>query len=393
MAQPKKPKKAQPKRLGSRPQARTAKALKRKNKPAPHVPYAARPAKAPIEELRPDEIVKTRIPSEFEPARADKIVATLLEGVSRSEFEPARADKIVATLLEGVSRSRVQKALDLGMVKVNGQPADRRTVLNPGDAIEVALPSPGEPTARPVKMTIEVLFEDAHIIAVNKPAGLLTHPVQGSDEVSIVHGLLHYTKGKLAPAGGAPRPGVVHRLDRETSGVIVLAKTDKAYHALVAQFAARTAKKEYLALVDKAPRLLSGVINANIDRHRTVRVRMAVREDGREAITDWRVEEKYGVDAALVRAFPHTGRTHQIRVHLAHITHPILGDRTYGKFDVPTYTGWPMPRVMLHAHKLTLAHPQTGKPLTITVEPPKDFLELKEWLAKKFGRKPYLLPA
>jgi 23S rRNA pseudouridine1911/1915/1917 synthase len=105
------------------------------------------------------------------------------------------------------------------------------------------------------------------------------------------------------------------------------------------------------------------------------------------------VEEKYGVEAALVRAFPHTGRTHQIRVHLAHITHPILGDRTYGKFDVPTYTGWPMPRVMLHAHKLTLTHPQTGKPLTITVEPPKDFLELKEWLAKKFGRKPYLLPA
>ena len=114
MANQKKPKKAQPKRLGSRPQARTAKALKRKDKPAPHVPYAARPAKAPIEELRPDEIVKTRIPS---------------------EFEPARADKVVATLLEGVSRSRVQKALDLGMVKVNGQPADRRTVLNPGDAI------------------------------------------------------------------------------------------------------------------------------------------------------------------------------------------------------------------------------------------------------------------
>ena len=238
-----------------------------------------------------------------------------------------------------------------------------------------------------------VIHEDDSVIVLNKPAGLLTHPVQGSDEVSIVHGLLHYTKGKLAPAGGAPRPGVVHRLDRETSGVIVLAKTDKAYHALVAQFAERTAQKEYLALVDKAPRLLSGVINANIDRHRTVRVRMAVREDGREAITDWRVEEKYGVEAALVRAFPHTGRTHQIRVHLAHITHPILGDRTYGKFDVPSYTGWPMPRVMLHAHKLTLMHPQTGKPLTITVEPPKDFQELKAWLANKFGRKSYLLPA
>ena len=372
MATQKKPKKPQPVRKGSRPQARTVKALKRKAKPAPHVPYAARPAKAPTEEARPDEIVSARVPS---------------------EFEPARADKIVATLLEGVSRSRVQKALDLGMVKVNGVAADRRTVLNPGDHVEVALPSPGEPTARPVKMALEVLFEDAHIIAINKPAGLLTHPVQGSDEVSVVHGLLHYTKGKLAPAGGAPRPGVVHRLDRETSGVIVLAKTDKAYHALVSQFAERTAQKEYLALVDKAPRLLSGLIDAKIDRHRTVRVRMAVRDDGREASTEWRVEEKFGPQAALVRAFPHTGRTHQIRVHLAHLGHPILGDRTYGKFDVPTYTGWPMPRVMLHAHRLTLTHPQTGKPLTISVEPPKDFKELQAWLAAKFGRKSYLLPA
>ena len=371
MAPPRKRAKTRPKRIGSRPQARTAKALKRKAKPAPHVPYASRPAKAPTEEVRPDEIFKTRIPG---------------------ELEPARADKIIATLLDGVSRSRVQKALDLGMVKVNGRPADCRTVLNPGDAVEVALPSPGEPTARPVKMRLEVLFEDAHLIAINKPAGLLTHPVQGSDEVSVVHGLLHHTKGKLAPAGGAPRPGVVHRLDRETSGVIVLAKTDKAYHALVEQFAERTARKEYLALVDKAPRLLSGVINANIDRHRTVRVRMAVREDGREAVTDWRVEEKFGEQAALVRTFPHTGRTHQIRVHLAHLGHPILGDRTYGKFDVPAFNGWPMPRVMLHAHRLTLTHPQTGKPVTIVAEPPKDFLDLQAWLAGRFGRRTYSTP-
>lgn len=368
MATPRKPAKRRPARIGSRPQARTAKALRRKARPAPHVPYAARPAKAPVEEVRPDEIFKTRIPG---------------------EFEPARADKVVSTLLDGVSRSRIQRALDLGMVKVNGVKADRRTVLSPGDAVEVALPSPGEPTARPVKMSLRVLFEDAHLIAVDKPAGLLTHPVQGSDEVSVVHGLLHHTKGRLAPAGGAPRPGVVHRLDRETSGVIVLAKTDKAYHALVTQFTERTAQKEYLALVDKAPRLLSGVIDAAIDRHRTVRVRMAVREDGREAVTEWRVEEKYGEHAALVRACPHTGRTHQIRVHLAHLGHPILGDRTYGKFDVPAFTGWPMPRVMLHAHRLTLTHPQTGKELTLAAEPPKDFLGLQGWLTGKFGRKTY----
>lgn len=301
----------------------------------------------------------------------------------------ARADKIVSGLMEGVSRSRVQKALDLGLITFEGKPIDRRTVLNPGDEIQIALPTPEEPTATAVKMKLEVLFEDAHLIAINKPSGLLTHPVQGSDELSVVHGLLHHTKGKLAPAGGAPRPGVVHRLDRETSGVIVLAKTDKAYHNLVKQFAERTAQKEYLALVDKSPRLLGGCVNAKIDRHRSVRVRMAVREDGRDAITDWRVEEKFGPNAALVRAFPHTGRTHQIRVHLGHIGHSILGDRTYGKFDVPAFTGWPMPRVMLHAQRLTLLHPQTGKPLTIAVDPPADFKELQEWLAAKYGRKSY----
>ena len=303
-----------------------------------------------------------------------------------ADAAPARADKILSGLLDGISRSRVQKALDLGLITRDGVAIDRRTVLNPSDALTVALPAPEEPTASAVKMKLEVIFEDAHIIAINKPSGLLTHPVQGSDELSVVHGLLFHTKGKLAPAGGAPRPGVVHRLDRETSGVIVLAKTDKAYHNLVEQFANRTAQKEYLALVDKSPRLLGGEINANIDRHRTVRVRMAVREDGRhEAITDWRVEEKYGPQAALVRAFPHTGRTHQIRVHLAHIGHPILGDRTYGKFDVPAFDNWPMPRVMLHAHRLTLKHPQTGKTLTLSVEPPKDFKDLQAWLTKKYG--------
>ena len=333
---------------------------------------AARGAKAPVAPAKETEKTKLKIP-------ADQAAG--------------RADKLVPSLLDGVSRSRVQKALDLGLITLGGKPIDRRTVLNPGDAIEVALPSPGEPTARPVKMALEILFEDAHLIAVNKPAGLLTHPVQGSDEVSVVHGLLHHTKGKLAPAGGAPRPGVVHRLDRETSGVIVLAKTDKAYHALVAQFAERTARKEYLALVDKAPRLLSGVIDAKIDRHRTVRVRMAVREDGRDAVTEWRTEEIYGPQAALVRAFPHTGRTHQIRVHLAHLGHAILGDRTYGKFDVPAFASWPMPRVMLHAQRLTLTHPKTGQPLTIAVEPPADFQELRRWLATKYGRKTYLLPA
>ncbi len=343
-----------------------------KKKPTTEAPAAirraARGAKAPAAPAKEQEKIKVRIPADH---AAD------------------RADKIVSTLMEGVSRSRVQKALDLGLITLGGKAIDRRTMLNPGDEIVVILPTPEEPTATAVKMKLEVLFEDAHIIAINKPTGLLTHPVPGSDELSVVHGLLHHTKGKLAPAGGAPRPGVVHRLDRETSGVIVLAKTDKSYHSLVEQFSQRTAQKEYLSLVDKCPRLLGGTIDAKIDRHRTVRVRMAVREDGREAITDWRVEEKYGAQAALIRTFPHTGRTHQIRVHLSHIGHAILGDRTYGKFDVPAFDGWPMPRVMLHAHRLTLLHPHTGKPLTIEVAPPADFVALQDWLGKKYGRKAY----
>ena len=303
----------------------------------------------------------------------------------------ARADKILSNLIEGVSRSRVQRALNQQLVKRQGVVIDSRTVLQPGDEVVVQLPDPIEPTASAVKMKLEILFEDEHLIAVNKPAGLLTHPVSGSNEKSLVQGLLYHTQGKLAPAGGAPRPGVVHRLDRETSGVIVLAKTDKAYHSLVEQFTHRNAQKEYLALVDKSPRLLSGSIDANINRHRTIRVRMAVREDGREASTDWRVEEKYGPQAALVRAFPHTGRTHQIRVHLAHIGHAILGDRTYGKFDTPAFADWPIPRVMLHAHRLTLNHPQTGKPLTIAVDPPADFQKLREWLKSRFGFKSFNL--
>jgi len=178
--------------------------------------------RAPATETKPNEKFKVRV---------------------SDEQAAARADKIVSGLMEGVSRSRVQRALDLGLITLGGKAIDRRTVLNPGDEIVIELPTPEEPTATAVKMKLEVLFEDAHLIAINKPSGLLTHPVQGSDELSVVHGLLYHTKGKLAPAGGAPRPGVVHRLDRETSGVIVLAKTDKAYHNLVEQFSQRTAQK------------------------------------------------------------------------------------------------------------------------------------------------------
>lgn len=301
-----------------------------------------------------------------------------------------RVDKVAALLLPDVSRSRVQKAVDLGQVMVNGKVADRRTTVEAGDAIDVVLPVPDEPTVSPRKLALPVLFEDTHIIVIDKPAGLITHPVTGSDEISVVHALLHQTKGKLAPAGGTIRPGIVHRLDRETSGVMVVAKTDAAFHGLISQFSGREPDKEYLALVDKVPRLLSGTISASIDRHRMVRVRMAVRDDGKEAVTDWQVEARFGAQASLIRARPRTGRTHQIRVHLAHLGHPILGDRTYGKFENPIFKDWPMPRVMLHAHRLHLNHPVSGKPMIFTAKIPKDFTSLEKWLGKTYGERRFV---
>lgn len=300
-----------------------------------------------------------------------------------------RVDKAVAPLISGVSRARVQKALDLGMIRVNGEVAGRKTLAGPGDAVEVTLPTPDAPTVAPKKIPLSILYEDAHIVVIDKPAGLITHPVTGDDEVSVVHALLYHTKNKLAPAGGTIRPGIVHRLDRETSGAMVVAKTDKAFHSLVAQFAGREPDKEYLALVDKCPRLLSGTISASIDRHRMVRVRMAVRDDGKDAHTDWHVESKFGPQAALICARPRTGRTHQIRVHLAHLGHAILGDRTYGDFKHATFEAWPMTRVMLHAHRLTLSHPISGKSMTFKAPIPKDFKRLEAYLAKTFGRRDF----
>ncbi len=301
-----------------------------------------------------------------------------------------RVDKVAAALIPGVSRSRVQRALALGLVRVNGKVAGVKTLAAAGDAIDLDLPAPEAPTVAPLKIPLTILHEDAHLVVIDKPAGLLTHPVTGDDSVSVVHALLHHCKGKLAPAGGVIRPGIVHRLDRETSGVMVVAKTDKAFHGLVEQFANRQAHKEYLALVDKVPRLLSGTMSASIDRHRVVRVRMAVRDDGKEAVTDWQVEAKFGPQAALIRALPRTGRTHQIRVHLAHLGHPILGDRTYGKFDDAAFAGWPMPRVMLHAHRLRLTHPVTGKDLVVEAPIPKDFAKLGAWLGKAYGRRDFI---
>lgn len=298
--------------------------------------------------------------------------------------ERERADKVLAAAFPELSRSRVQKILDAERVRLGGAVVARKTPLSAGDALEIDFPEPPKTSLTPTEMPLDVLFEDDDLIVINKEPGVVTHPGAGTGDDTLVHALLHRTGGRLATAGGELRPGVVHRLDKETSGVMLFAKTDAAYFSLVEKFQARELNKEYLALVDKAPDLLAGVIREPIERHPTNRVKMAVREDGKPARTDWFVEEKFGTDAALVRCVLHTGRTHQIRVHLAFIGHPILGDRTYGKL-VHRHEGWPLPRVMLHAARLRLEHPITGEPLDFKAFPPPDFANLADFLRGRFG--------
>lgn len=298
--------------------------------------------------------------------------------------ERERADKVLAAAFPELSRSRVQKILDAERVRLGGAVVARKTPLSAGDALEIDFPEPPKTSLTPTEMPLDVLFEDDDLIVINKEPGVVTHPGAGTGDDTLVHALLHRTGGRLATAGGELRPGVVHRLDKETSGVMLFAKTDAAYFSLVEKFQARELNKEYLALVDKAPDLLAGVIREPIERHPTNRVKMAVREDGKPARTDWFVEEKFGTDAALVRCVLHTGRTHQIRVHLAFIGHPILGDRTYGKL-VHRHEGWPLPRVMLHAARLRLEHPITGEPLDFRAFPPPDFANLADFLRGRFG--------
>jgi len=221
------------------------------------------------------------------------------------------------------------------------------------------------------------LFEDKSLLVVNKPAGLVVHPAAGHEEHTLVNALLHHCKGSLSGIGGVARPGIVHRLDKETSGCLVVAKNDETHIALAEQFSNREVKKIYHALVCGEPARDSGEIRAAIARHPTHRKRMAVRDDsdGRAAHTSYRILERLYA-ATLMEAQIHTGRTHQIRVHFQFIGHPLVGDDTYGAKQnarVKELTNYAAPRVMLHAKNLSFIHPRTKKPMNFEAPLPADF--------------------
>jgi 23S rRNA pseudouridine1911/1915/1917 synthase len=291
-----------------------------------------------------------------------------------------RADKVLAHAFPEHSRSAFQRALEAGRVKVNGKVIEQSQEVMAGQSIEWSFPDVVQAEIHGVDIDLDVIFEDKHMIVLNKAAGMVVHPGIGTGEDTMVHALLAHCAGGLSGIGGVERPGIVHRLDKETSGLIVVAKNDTAHRALADQFASRTLKKEYVTIVVGVPKKESGTIDSAIARHPVHRHRMTTGEGGRPSKTDWAVEKKFAGKAALLRCRIHTGRTHQIRVHLKSLGHPVMGDTTYGwkqdeALPVP-------PRVMLHAEHLVFTHPISGKAMDLNAPLPKDFKQMLAALKK-----------
>lgn len=299
------------------------------------------------------------------------------EGIRR-----LRADKALALAFPEHSRTALQRAFDAGRVLMRGASIDRSANVVGGDVLEFSFPEVIPSEIKAVDIPLDVIFEDKHMLAVNKASGMVVHPGAATGEDTLVHALLSHCADSLSGIGGVERPGIVHRLDKDTTGVIVVAKTDKAHRALADQFATRSLKKEYVAIVAGVPQLLSGTIDRAISRHPTHRHRMTVGEGGKPAKTSWERSEAFEDIAALMRCQIFTGRTHQIRVHLKSLGHPILGDALYGWKPDPRMTVQPE-RVMLHAEHLVLTHPISGKELDLRAPLPKDFTTILKGLRKK----------
>lgn len=284
-----------------------------------------------------------------------------------------RADKLFAAEFDDISRARLQRAFEAGRVSFDGITIDKRFKITRPGLLRAVLEIPtfeAAPTA--TNLPLEIIYEDASIIVINKSAGMITHPGNGTGENTLVHALLHHCGDALSSVGAPDRPGIVHRLDKETSGLIIVAKNDTAHHKLATAFSERQTYKRYTALVMGFPKVSRGTCREPIGRHPVVRTRMAVVHSGKTAHTDWEVETRYGRTAARMSCRIHTGRTHQIRVHLSNLGFPLLGDTTYG-FRPGRLPGITMPRVMLHSTELRIQHPERDEPMTFLAPLPAEF--------------------
>ncbi|RLQ88664.1 RluA family pseudouridine synthase [Notoacmeibacter ruber] len=304
---------------------------------------------------------------------------------------------LAARLAPDLSRGRIQTLLRMGAVSIDGRAVTEPKSKVPASGIvRIEMPAPDDPLPRPQDIALDIMFEDDELIVIDKPAGLVVHPGAGVPDGTLVNALIHHCRDSLSGIGGVKRPGIVHRLDKETSGVMVVAKTDHAHRLLSAAFASHgrdgALARRYLALCWGAPSRMKGTIDAHLGRASNDRTRRSVvpasRPDARHAVTHFAVEKRFpqrDAVAALIECELETGRTHQIRVHMNHIGHPLIGDAVYGAAFATKANRLPSPardvaqafsRQALHAHHLAFNHPASGERLSFTTPPPSDMAEL-----------------
>ena len=289
-----------------------------------------------------------------------------------------RLDAFLARSAENMSRSAAQKLIEEGLVLRNGKKAKKNDKLNPGDAIEYTLPEPKEVDVTPTRMQLDIVYEDADVVVINKPKGLVVHPAAGHQDDTLVNGLLYALGEDLSGINGELRPGIVHRIDKDTSGLLAVAKNDYAHTFLASQLKDHSMARTYEAIVCGSFREDSGTVDAPIGRHPTDRKKMCVTErNSRNAVTHWEVVRRYR-GYTHIRCRLETGRTHQIRVHMAHIGHPILGDIVYGHKKPELGQS----SQCLHAGQLCFTHPRDGHPVLVFAELPAYFKEVLEKLEK-----------
>jgi 23S rRNA pseudouridine1911/1915/1917 synthase len=306
--------------------------------------------------------------------------------------KPERLDVFLTHHVENATRTKVQHAIRQGWVLVDGAAVRSSLLVTGGENIRVTLPAPAPVEAGPEDIPIEIVYEDEHLLVVNKPAGMVTHPAYGNTTGTLVNAILHHC-GPLTPGGDPTRPGIVHRLDKDTSGLLVVARSDAAHAGLARQFADRTITREYHALVWGLFTASTGVIDADLGRSTSDRKKIAVVEGGKHAVTDYEVMEAFPY-LTFLRLRLRTGRTHQIRVHLAHVHHPVFGDPTYGGRRIAWGPASPrrkaevdrwlkiLARQALHAATLGFVHPVTGARHRFAAPLPEDMRAVLEELRR-----------
>ena len=289
-----------------------------------------------------------------------------------------RLDAFLGRSVEGLSRSGAQKLLEEGCVLLNGKPGKKNDKLSVGDAVDVTVPEPKAVDIVPREMPLDIVYEDTDVLVLNKPKGLVVHPAAGHQDDTLVNGLLHAMGDSLSGINGELRPGIVHRIDKDTSGLLAVAKNDLAHTFLASQLKDHTMARTYEAIVCGGFREDSGTVDAPIGRHPSDRKKMCVTQrNSKNAVTHWEVVRRYR-GYTHVRCRLETGRTHQIRVHMAHIGHPILGDTVYGH-KKPELG---MNSQCLHAGQLCFRHPRDGRPVIVQAGLPEYFLGVLEKLEK-----------